>query len=44
MNFYLDGEKVTVLEYVIEDGIPCAVVKYADGDIDIAKYESIEIY
>lgn len=43
MSIYLDGEKVSILEYIIDDGEPCAVVKYSDGDVDIASYESIEI-
>jgi len=44
MSTYLDGEKVSILEYIIENGDPCVVVKYPDGDIDVADYESIDIF
>ena len=44
MSTYLNDEKVSILEYIIENGDPCVVVKYPDGDIDVADYESIDIF
>ena len=43
MNAYCDGEIIKILEYIIEDGEPCVVFKYEDGDIDVAYYEQIDI-
>ena len=47
MKAYCDGEEITILDYIWENGYfgleYCCVFKYPDGDYDVANVEDIEI-
>ena len=47
MKAYCDGEPITIMEYIWDEGLNgleyCVVFRYPDGDVDVANVKNIVI-